>query len=281
MDGVFSKVVQKLAQAGIESPRLEARLLIAYVAGIDSNQVFSDIELDAVQTAQLHNVVAQRAAHKPLDKILGHRAFYKSDFTVNENVLSPRPDTEILVEKALQYMPQTAQNILDLGVGSGCIIESILLEMPALRGVAVDISETALATARQNAQKQGVAERMRFFCADWFAPDIAAQIGQKFEVIVSNPPYIPTKDIATLAPEVRNYDPLSALDGGADGYASYRRIADITGDLLNDGGYILLEAGIGQAEEIAAIFERKGLKCVEIANDLGGIARCVILQKGA
>ncbi len=279
MGDIFSEVMQKLMAAGVESPRLETRLLIAAAAEIESAQVFSDIVLNEAQTVKLRNMTAQRTAHKPLDKILGHRAFYKADFAVNNSVLSPRPDTEVLVEKALQYMPQNAYNILDLGTGSGCIIESILLEKPSLRGAAVDISTDALKTARKNAEKLELDGRLDFICADWFATDFLVRIGQKFDVIVSNPPYIPTADIATLAPEVKDYDPMQALDGGADGYVSYRRIAELTPELLSSGGYILLEAGIGQAQTIADVFEQKGLKLIEIADDLNGIARCVILQK--
>lgn len=279
MDNVFSEVVQKLAAVGVESPRLEARLLIAFAAETSPSQVFTDIILNAHQTAKLQQALAQRLAHKPLDKILGHREFYKADFTVDENVLSPRPDTEILVEKALQYITETMHDILDLGTGSGCIIESILAEKSWLCGMAVDASDNSLAVARQNAEKLGLTMRLRFLCADWFSPDFANQIGQKFDIIVSNPPYIPTGDIPALAPEVKDYDPLMALDGGVDGYDDYRRIAELAPDLLKAGGYILLEAGIGQAKNIASIFEHHGLKLVEIVNDLNNIERCVILQK--
>ena len=279
MADIFNEIMQKFIAAGIENPRLETRLLIASVLGVESGGIFADIVLNDAQAEAVRRMAAQRTAHKPLDKILGHREFYKADFIVNEDVLSPRPDTEILVEKALQYMPQTARNVLDLGTGSGCIIESILLEKPDLHGVAVDISLKALKTARQNAEKCGVATRLQLVRADWFATDFAAQIGQKFDVIVTNPPYIPSSDIAELAPEVKDHDPRAALDGGADGFDSYRRIAALMPDLLNDGGYVLIEAGIGQAQKIATVFADYGLSLVEIAKDLGGIERCVILRK--
>ena len=277
--GVFAEIVQKLAANGVESPRLEARLLIAAAKQIKAEQVFSDIALSALQAAKLEEMLQQRINHKPLDKILGHREFYKTDFKVNEDVLSPRPDTEILVEKALQYLPQNARNILDLGTGSGCIIESILFECHDLHGTAVDIAKKSLVLARQNAIDCGVSKRIDFICADWFKPDFLQNFTDKFELIVSNPPYIPSGEIASLAPEVKNHDPLVALDGGADGFASYRRIAELAPDLLHDGGYILLEAGYGQAEQIAEIFQAQKLTHIETAADLNGIARCVILQK--
>lgn len=276
MDGIFSEVMQNLMTAGVESPRLEARLLIAAAAGIEPEQVFADIVLNATQMLKVRAMTAARTAHKPLDKILGRRAFYKAEFAVNEDVLSPRPDTEILVEKALQYMPQNAHNILDLGTGSGCIIESVLLEKQNLNGVAVDVSAAALNMARKNAEKLRIDNRLQFVCADWFAADFVAKVGQKFDIIVSNPPYIPTQDIATLAPEVKDYDPMQALDGGADGYVSYCRIAELAPELLRVGGYILLEAGIGQAENIVDIFTSVGLHHIETAADLSGIARCVV-----
>ncbi len=279
MNQAFDFIVQQLASTGIPSPRLEARLLIAAILQCPPSAVFADTELSAEQKQRLNQLLQQRLAHKPLDKILGHREFYKFDFAVDENVLSPRPDTETLVEEALKLLPQTAADILDLGTGSGCIIESILAERPHARGVAVDISAPSLQIARQNAENLGLSERLRFIQADWFAADFIRQIGQKFSLIVSNPPYIPTADIADLEPEVRDYDPSTALDGGADGLVSYMRIAELAPELLHTGGYILLEAGINQADDIVAIFVRNGLKHIRTVNDLAGIARCVILQK--
>lgn len=279
MNHAFDLIVQQLASAGIPSPRLEARLLIAAVLQCAPSAVFTDTELSAAQKHRLNQLLQQRLAHKPLDKILGHREFYKFDFVVDENVLSPRPDTEILVEEALKLLPAAPADVLDLGTGSGCIIASILAERPQARGVAVDISASSLQVARQNAENLGLSERLRFMRADWFDADFIRQIGQKFTLIVSNPPYIPTSDISALEPEVKDYDPLAALDGGSDGFASYRRIAELAPELLQAGGYILLEAGIGQAAEIADEFSRNGLKHIRTVNDLAGIARCVILQK--
>lgn len=275
----FDKIVHQLSLAEIESPRLEARLLLAAATNRLPEEIFSDIVLSSAEQQKLQQMLNERLQHKPLDKILGHREFYKSDFAVNESVLSPRPDTEILVEETLRLLPNENANILDLGTGSGCIIESILLEKPQTSGIAVDISAESLKIARQNAEKLGLSERLKLLQADWFDTDFVRKINQKFEIIVSNPPYIPSAEITTLAPEVKNYDPLLALDGGADGFVCYRRIAEIAPELLNTSGYILLEAGIGQAEKIAEIFEQNGLKHVATAADLNGVARCVILQK--
>ena len=279
MNDYFDFILQKLIAAGIENPRLETRILLAAVLQCAPSEIFGNVKLSVAQQRAAEDMLQQRLAHKPLDKIIGRREFYKANFVVNENVLSPRPDTEILVEEAIKLLPDTAVEILDLGTGSGCIIESILAEKPQARGVAVDISAAALQTARLNAENLQLTTRLDFVNADWFAPDFCAKIGKKFDMIVSNPPYIPTADIATLAAEVKNYDPAAALDGGADGYDSYRRIAELAPELLQNGGYILLEAGIGHAEKIADIFCNHKLKLINIVPDLNGISRCIILQK--
>ncbi len=279
MSTIFEQIVAELAAAGISGPRLEARLLIASVLKKAPTLVFADTTLNDAQLAKLNALLKQRLRHKPLDKILGHREFYKFDFAVDENVLSPRADTEILVEEALKLLPDDKSTVLDLGTGSGCIIESILAERLSADGIAVDISEKSLNIARKNAENLGINKRLRFIQADWFAADFCERIGEKFGMIVSNPPYIPTADIFTLEPEVKNYDPRAALDGGKDGFDSYKRIAAIAPNLLQDGGYILLEAGIGQADEIADIFTRQGLKHIRTIADLSGIDRCVVLQK--
>lgn len=274
----FSQICEILATNGIESPRLEARLIMAFILQCRPAEIFSNTQFTAEQNRKAEKIIERRLQHEPLDKIFGHREFYKYDFIVNQNVLSPRPDTEILVETAIS-LANNNMSILDLGTGSGCIIESILSEFPQMQGVAVDISEQSLEVARRNAANLDIDSRLRFIRADWFAADFCAHIGQKFDMIVSNPPYIPTSDIATLDTEVKNNDPLAALDGGADGLQSYRRIAEIAPTLLNDKGYILLEVGINQAHQVADIFTFQGLTLLKIVPDLNGIERCVILQK--
>lgn len=275
----FEDIMHQLILCKVESPRLETRLLFAAATKREPSKVFPDIILNENERKQMESMLKQRLKHKPLDKILGHREFYKANFTVNTDVLSPRPDTEILVEKALQYMPENRCNVLDLGTGSGCIIESLLMEKTDAVGTAVDISEKSLNIARKNAENLKISERIKFVCADWFNDDIIEKLGQKYDIIVSNPPYIPTGEISKLEPEVKNYDPMVALDGGTDGLDSYRRIATIIRELLKKDGFILLEAGIGQATQIADIFIAQKLKPVEIVADLNNIPRCVILQK--
>lgn len=274
----FAQICQALAKNGVANPRLETRLIMAFVLQCQPAEVFSDSALTAEQSRKADEILRRRLQHEPLDKIFGHREFYKFDFIVDKNVLSPRPDTEILVEEAVS-LARDNMSILDLGTGSGCIIASILSEHPQMQGTAVDISAASLDIARRNAENLGISPRLRFIRADWFSAGICQTIGQKFDMIVSNPPYIPTADIATLEAEVKNNDPLAALDGGDDGLQSYMRIAEIAPQLLNAKGYILLEVGINQAHEVADIFVANKLKLLKILPDLSGIERCVVLQK--
>ena len=280
MTDFFSQIIQKLVAEKIENPRLEARLMIAEALQCHPEEVYQNTKLTDEQQKKTEFMLEQRLKHKPLDKILGHREFYKYDFKVNEDVLSPRPDTEILLEAALEILSGMLEpKILDLGCGSGCILESLLKEIPHAIGCAVDVSAKALAVARQNADSLAVSERLRFVKASWFDDDFTDVVGTKFDMIVSNPPYIPSADIETLDTEVKDYDPLLALDGGKSGYDSYERIAEVTQELLKDNGYILLEAGFGQAQKIADIFAAQEFKLLKIVSDLAGIERCVILQK--
>lgn len=276
----FSETVAKLAQAKISSPRLEAREIFAAVLQKDVSEIYSGCIVDLEQKQKIEALVDKRLRHCPLDKIIGKKGFYKYDFICTEDVLSPRPETEILVERALELLPEKqAFEILDLGTGSGCIIESILAERQQGHGTAVDVSDKALAVAKQNAETLKIVNRLNFINAGWFDADFLNNFTKKFDLIVTNPPYIPQDDIAFLEPEVKDYDPLLALNGGQSGYESYEKIAELTPLLLKDNGNILIEAGAGQARKIAELFENQGLSLQKIVPDLAGMERCVILQK--
>ena len=269
----FNHIVSRLS-GKVSSPRLEARLMIGSVLNQDADSLpLGKLELTAEQYQALMHLIEQRLAHWPLDKLLRHKDFYKYNFYVDSNVLSPRPDTEILVEQAASILAShpDSGSVLDLGTGSGCILLSLLADFPHLCGVGVDASASALQVAKQNAAALGVSARVDFLHLDWFATDFAARLGRKFALITSNPPYISSQDIASLDDEVKNHDPLSALDGGADGFDSYRRQAELAPELLQDGGYILLEGGIGQHEQIASVFIQAGLTHISTVPDLAGI----------
>ena len=264
------ELIQALVVAKISSPRLETDIIL-------KNSAPQYPEISEQEISKAREMLKRRINHEPLDKIIGKKEFYKSAFKVNQDVLSPRPDTEILVEKALNLMPKDMlYKILDLGTGSGCILLSVLKECPLALGVGVDISKKALNVAKENALELGVANRIEFINKSWSDIDFG---NVKFDIIVSNPPYIPTEEIATLETEVKSYDPLIALDGGKDGLDCYKDIASLAAKWLKAGGYILLEVGYNQAECVKNIFENKGFKFIEFAKDLSGIKRCVILKK--
>ena len=279
MNCSFDDIVVRLSAENISSPRLEARMMLAYILDTDASTIVpSQVNLTDTQADKLQEMIEERLEHKPLCKILGTKSFYKYDFVVNEDVLSPRPDTEILVETAVEFSKQFSFNkILDMGTGSGCILLSLLGEIPDAVGTGIDISPAALSVARTNAKRLGYTDRCRFFNSSWFEDKF--DYGSNFDLIVSNPPYIPTKDIAGLDEEVKFYDPLTALDGGADGLKDYRRIAEISSQLLNDDGFLLLEFGINQSAEVKKIFLSAGFELVDIKKDLSGKDRCIILKK--
>lgn len=281
LEEVITIASQKLRIAGIDSPRLEARIMLGHILGVDANQILFHNSIPSLSQLQyLNEMIEQRLSHQPLDKIIGHKDFYKASFDVNNHVLSPRPDTEILVEAAIAYAQSNKfERILDMGTGSGCILLSILGDVPNLCGIGLDKSNAALEIACANAQKMGLSARVDFVASSWFDKDLAEKLAGDFDFIVSNPPYIPSADILELEPEVKNFDPISALDGGQDGLRDYRQIAKCSYPLLKKGGFIFLEIGINQATDVVKIFVSQGFELVNIIKDLSGIERCIILKK--
>ena len=266
---IKEEIIKALVSAHIPSPRLEANIIIKHAAP-------DYPEITDSQKQTINSMLQRRCNHEPLDKIIGQKEFYKSVFKVNQNVLSPRPDTEILVEKALELMSKNMPyKILDLGTGSGCILLSLLKERQQTKGVGIDISKKALEVAKENASLLGVSSRVEFINKSWND----ASLKEEFDIIVSNPPYIESDEIKKLDKGVKDYDPMLALDGGKDGLDCYREIANLTPQWLKIDGYILLEVGYNQAEIVKEVFEDVGCKFVEFANDLSGIKRCVILKK--
>ena len=280
LETIYEQTINKLIKAGIASPRLEARLLISYVLGTVPDEVGVQTIVPDNLLEKLDNCVQKRVDGMPIDKILGHKEFYKYDFIVSKDVLSPRPDTEILLETALRILQLSGgKYVLELGVGSGCVLSSVLKEIVDIQCVGVDISTKALSITRQNMQRLGVENRGNLLCKDWFDDDFVECLNREFDMIVSNPHYIKTGDIQSLDTEVQKYDPLLALDGGEDGLKHYKRIAKIAPTLLCAGGYVLLEIGFGQAADVKQIFEKAGLKHSKTVRDLSGIERVLVFEK--
>jgi release factor glutamine methyltransferase len=265
---------RRLAAAGIASPALDARLLLLAATGLTHEALIGAPErvLDESEARRLDDLAGRRLAREPLSRILGEREFYGRLFLVAAASLDPRPDTETLVDRALRFADtQPAPAILDLGTGSGAILVTLLAELAGARGTGTDLSEAALDVASANARRHSVAGRAQFVAADW-----CDGVTGRFDLIVSNPPYIPSGDLLGLEPEVRDHDPVQALDGGADGLDAYRAIAAGARACLSPGGLLALEIGAGQQDEVARLFAAHGWRpaSTEAASpDLSGRIR--------
>jgi release factor glutamine methyltransferase len=225
---------------------------------------------------QFQNDLSDLIQGKPLHRILGYRYFWKDKFELSYDTLEPRPDTETLIEVCLKYIPnkETAYRILDLGTGSGCILASLLQEYPNALGVGVDISPGALETANLNADYLGISNRVEWTQSDWLT-----NVHGTFDIIISNPPYIPSLDIQELSENVQAYDPLKALDGGEDGLDAYRKLAEQLPSIIKENTLIILEIGYDQGESVPALFKEHGYNIVTLEKDYGGNPRCLVLRK--
>ncbi len=260
---------RRLAVSGSATPALDARLLLQHVAGLSHEEIVSSPSREVAAGAEFRELIARRERHEPVSRILGTREFYGRVFNVTRAVLDPRPETEIVVEEALR-LGQPDARILDLGTGSGAIIVTLLAEWPGATGVATDVSPAALAVAGDNARRLLGSGRLRFSQGNWFEGVVG-----EFDLIVSNPPYIAHADLGGLPPDVRDFDPGVALDGGADGLAAYRQIAGPARAHLSGHGLILVEIGAGQKREVEAIFRLAGFALVADKTDLAGHVRCL------
>ncbi|MBN8871546.1 MAG: peptide chain release factor N(5)-glutamine methyltransferase [Rhodospirillales bacterium] len=261
----------RLAAAGIEEPRREARLLLAHLLGGTLADLLRDPGAPVPDPAAYQALLDRRARHEPLAYLTGHREFWSLDFAVSPATLIPRPDSETLVEAALAASAAPSR-VLDLGTGTGCLLLAVLHERPSAFGVGVDISPAAAALAASNARRLGLAGRSAFLVADWTAP-----LAGRFDLVLANPPYIETATIPGLMPEVAAWEPARALDGGADGLDAYRRILADLPERLAPGGVAVLELGMTQAESVAALARTHGL-AAGFLTDLAGIRRTLVLR---
>jgi release factor glutamine methyltransferase len=277
----FAATAGALRHAGIGTPELDARLLLCHAAGLTHEGYIARARdvLHPDEAARLEGAIARRLKREPVARIKGEREFYGRSFILGPDTLDPRPDTETLIEAALDFVRargwrERKLTLLDLGTGTGCILVTLLAELPQARGIGTDLSADALAIAAANAGSHGVSTRASFVAADWLDA-----VSGTFDLILSNPPYLATGEIAGLAEEVATYDPRLALDGGPDGLDAYRAIAARASDHLDQNGRILVEIGPGQGEAVAAIFAGAGLRPDEALGlrlDLAGRPRVVV-----
>ncbi|HAA93062.1 MAG TPA: peptide chain release factor N(5)-glutamine methyltransferase [Rhodospirillaceae bacterium] len=275
LDRCLDEAAHKLATSGIEAPRREARLLMGHCLGRDPAQLLGPQAETVSESEQYFSLVDRRARHEPLSYILGRREFWSLEFEVGPDVLDPRPDSEILVETALRFWPEApaTARVLDLGTGSGCLLLSLLHERRQASGVGIDFSSAALEIAKRNAASLGLGDRTIFLQGDW-----ARGIGDRFDIILANPPYIASDEIDDLEPEVAVFEPLLALDGGADGLDAYRRLAPELMRLTAPSGKTFLEIGVGQMESVTRILEGSGMEVFSTSKDLAGHTRCLAAQ---
>jgi release factor glutamine methyltransferase len=271
-------VARRVAAAGIAEPRREARLLVALALGAEPAAVlgYPERPLEAAAQARLDGLVTRRAAGEPYSRLRGRRQFWSLDFALTPDTLDPRADSETLIEAALAHLPDrtAALKLVDFGTGCGCLLLALLSELPNASGIGVDILPGAAATARLNAAALGLGHRASFIVGRW-----GEAISGDVDVILANPPYIPSGDIDGLAPEVAKHEPHAALDGGDDGLAAFRDLAGDFGRLLRSSGIASVEVGQGQASKVALVMADAGLSVRAIGRDLSGIERVLVLAR--
>ncbi len=280
----INRVSEKLAAAGISSSRLDAEVLLCHTLGRNRAWLLAHIqeEIPDDHRKAFERAAERRVQREPLQYIVGKQEFWGLEFRVTADVLIPRPETELLVESAVHAVKDRSSpmRIIDLCTGSGCLAVALAKELPQARILATDTSLQALSVARGNARFHDVADRIRFFEGDLFGPLEDLDIHGQVDIIVSNPPYIPSGDFKTLQPEVRDYEPVTALLAGPEGTEVHRRIIDDAPDFLNEGGHLIMEMGLGQAGHLAYLLrERRDYGSVEVLKDLAGINRVIVAQK--
>lgn len=273
-DHAMRMLAHRLKEAGLPTPALDARILVQAATGASDMEMIREpgTLMTSAEEERLAGWERRRLRHEPVSRILGSREFWGLPFTVTAETLDPRADSETLVETALDLLKGIERpRLLDLGTGTGCLLLALLHERQDASGVGVDLSEGALAVAASNASALGLSARAEFLESEW-----TENVEGRFDLAVSNPPYIAHGDIAGLAEEVRLHDPVLALDGGEDGLDAYRALARLLPDHLTQGGHAVVELGAGQADAVTAIFEAAGFGVSRVVPDLAGIPRALV-----
>lgn len=280
LEQAVAEATRRLAGAGIEAPRRDARLLVCSLLGGGPELLLARPErrLSDSEAATVEAAVARRLRREPISRILGRREFWSLEFLLDAETLDPRPDSETLVEAVLQWAAQDdkALRLLDLGSGSGCLLLALISELPRASGLGIDIAAGAVAVATENARRLGLSGRAAFIPGSWQDALPRPEGGEPWDIVISNPPYVPTGDIETLEAEVSAYDPVRALDGGADGLDAYRALIPKAAAVLRATGLLALEVGEGQAGAVKGLLQKAGFSTVWTARDLSGIERCVL-----
>jgi release factor glutamine methyltransferase len=281
IDAVRRDVARRFRDGGIDTPELDARILVGHALGLDLTALVraADRPVEAGEMAHIDALAARRLRREPVARITGTKEFWGLPFTITPDVLVPRPETETVVERALAAVDQTGSRtrplrMADLGTGSGAILAALLTELPAATGIGTDRDIAALALARENARRLGVASRAAFAACDF-----AAALAPGCDLVVTNPPYVRTDDIAALDPDVREFDPRGALDGGPNGLAAYQVIAAQAAHILHAGAHLIAEIGHGQGPAVAGLFAAAGFCDIRVWPDLAGADRAVAARR--
>ena len=270
------KITKILAEGGIETNSLDARIILKEIFNFDEKELIlnSDLILSESKISKVQKIITRRLNFEPVSKIFGKRDFYNSTFSISDDVLDPRPETENIVEIANNFILEKGyESFIDLGTGSGCIILSILKENKNLTAIGVDISIDAINIAKKNSKDMKLEKRSSFLVSNWLS-----SIYSSYDLIISNPPYIPSDEIITLSKTVKNFDPLISLDGGQDGLKCYKEIAQDINRVINKNGRVILEIGYNQAHDVIKIFESKEFKLLKIYNDINGLNRILTFE---
>ena len=275
---LLARAAAVLDAASVATSRLDSRLLLAHATGeaVERLVAWPERAVDARSAEAFAALIRRRAAREPLAQIVGHREFWSLRFVTTRDTLTPRPDSETVIEAVLRLFPDrtTPLRILDLGTGTGCLLLALLSEYPTATGVGADLSEAAVRVATVNTRALGMTERATISLSAW-----DDQVAGAFDLVVSNPPYIATAELKELAPEIRHFEPALALDGGEDGLESYRALAPRLGARLRPGGCAALEVGMIQAAAVESIMQAAGLAIRSRQRDLAGMDRCIVVQR--
>jgi len=270
------KLCNNFSTIGIETPELDARIILKEVLSLDDKDLILKESLD-IPEEMIEKIIAielRRLNGEPISKIFKKRDFYNSTFVISNDVLDPRPETELIVEIANNYINKNeVKNILDLGTGSGCILLSILNENRMINGLGIDLSKEAISIAKQNSKKLNLETQSNFLVSNWMS-----SVNYKYDLVVSNPPYIASEDIKKLSKSVKIYDPILSLDGGDDGLNSYRLIASDLKRVISMNALIIIEIGYNQSLQVIDIFKKNDFKLIKKYNDINGLDRVLTFQ---